>query len=290
MQYFIDSPHKIDNTAKLTFQEKEYSLFKFGASDIGRRYAAQLLPLIESFLANSQKKWKSIVVYSSPYDFIPTATHTMALPFYQALKKNPLTQNIEVIWNKIKRTTTYTVDYGNLSAEERFNLIGGDVFELETIPQPDALLVFIDDIKITGSHERVIRQMLDNYRLSNACLFYYFAILRNGEIPPAFENQLNYAHVNSPERVVELLHRRDFSFNTRMVKYILANPEKAFRFILANMKDEQMRDLIRLSVGNGYQKLGLYAPNFKRLLQMVETIAAIRSPYPATKKHTLDRS
>ena len=197
----------------------------------------------------------------------------MALPFYQALRDSTLTRNVEVLWHKIKRSTTYTVDYGNLSAEERFNLIGGDIFELETNPPPDALLVFIDDIKITGSHERVIRQMLEKYRLSNACLFYYYAILCNADIPPTFENQLNYAYVNSPERVIELLRRKDFLFNTRMVKYILASPGNAFDFILSSMEDNQIRNLARLAAGNGYPKLGLYTPNFKRLLQRIEILA-----------------
>ena len=64
---------------------------------------------------------------------------------------------------KINRTTTYSVDYGELSAKERLKLISNDIFKINENFNGDEILIFIDDIKITGSHEFVIKRMLKKY-------------------------------------------------------------------------------------------------------------------------------
>jgi hypothetical protein len=267
MQYFTDSPHKISDETRLTFSELAYSKFKFGASDIGRKFGAELYPVMESFLQQNQSKWDKIIVYSSPYDYIPTATYTMAFRFFEMLRKSPNLSGKTILWQKIKRTTTYTIDYGNLNAEERLQLIGKDSFELEHVPPPDALLIFIDDIKITGSHEYVIKRMIEKYRLPNDACFLYYAILDNKCICPTFENRLNYAYINSPQRVRELLCRSDFQFNTRVVKYILASPKADFREILSGMDEYQKGAFCQLAEGNGYSGIKAYADNFQMLVE-----------------------
>jgi hypothetical protein len=267
MQYYVDSPHKINDESELTFSESAYSMFKFGATEIGRKFGAELYPVMESFLQYSKREWDKLIVYSSPYDYIPTATYSMAFRFFEMLRESPMLSGKTVLWQKIKRTTTYTTDYGNLNAEERLKLIGKDNFELEHIPGPNALLVFIDDIKITGSHEYVIKRMIEKYRLPNDTCFLYYAILSNNCICPTFENRLNYAYINSPKRILELLCRADFQFNTRVVKYILASPEEDFRDILSGMNEYQKDLLCQLTEGNGYSRIKAYRDNFGILMK-----------------------
>ena len=38
-------------------------------------------------------------------------------------------------------------------------------------------LIFLDDIKITGSHEKLINKMISEYALPNDTYFLYYAVL-----------------------------------------------------------------------------------------------------------------
>jgi len=82
------------------------------------------------------------------------------------------------------RCQTYTEDYGALSAEERFNLIKNDTYKLITVPAKDDLCIFIDDISITGTHQRVVEDLLDSSGIETNSFFLYFAKLSNSDVCP----------------------------------------------------------------------------------------------------------
>jgi hypothetical protein len=64
------------------------------------------------------------------------------------------------------RTITYKEDYGELDAEQRLlKLIGNDSFHIDKMFLKGKTLVFLDDIRITGGHERMIMKMIDEYEL-----------------------------------------------------------------------------------------------------------------------------
>jgi hypothetical protein len=60
----------------------------------------------------------------------------------------------------IKRCQTHTEDYGALSAIERFNLVKSDTYEFIEISSIKDLCIFIDDISISDTHQRVIEKLL----------------------------------------------------------------------------------------------------------------------------------
>lgn len=264
MKYIIDAPYFIRDVNRLAFSPADYSKFKFGSSRTGAKFGEQIFPLVLPVLNNSSRKYNRIIVYSSPYNYIPTATYTMANRFYELLDEHHSFSG-EVLLHKINRSVTYTVDYGNLSATERLRLIGNDSFNFEVLPEPDDLLIFLDDIKITGSHERVICNMLQRYSIQNDCCFFYYAILENESIHPSFENDLNYAYVNSLQQLIEVLKLKDFRFNTRFIKYVLASETSDFISILSVMDRRARSELLQLAEGNSYHEFDTYAENFKLL-------------------------
>ncbi len=75
---------------------------------------------------------------------------------------------------KVHRTITYKEDYGELSAEERIRLIGNDSFHIDASFLRGKTLLFLDDIKITGSHERMILKMAKEHGLANPIYMLYF--------------------------------------------------------------------------------------------------------------------
>ena len=154
------SLYKINSGTSFGFDAASYSRFKFGDDAVAKTFGTELaLSFIKDRLAREHIE-QQIVVISSPYSFIPTATFAMKNYFVFQLNRWLADNHLPVVQDaKVHRTVTYKEDYGELNAEQRMNLIGNDSFHIDASFLKDKTLIFLDDIKITGSHERMILKM-----------------------------------------------------------------------------------------------------------------------------------
>lgn len=264
------SLHKIDNTETFSFCAKSYSRFKFGddvvAADFGRALA-------EGFIANElaiHPIQKQIVVISSPYAFIPTATFAMKNYFVFTLNTWLAEQGMPVVQEaKIHRTITYKEDYGELDAQQRLALIGNDHFHIDQFFLKDKALIFLDDIKITGSHEKMIHKMIQEYGLKNDTYLLYFAELVNTSIHPNIENYLNYFEVKSIFDLDGIIQNGKFAINTRIVKYILNAEANQFDQFIRNQTQEFVSTLFGMALGNSYHTIDAYVANMNKLKRLL---------------------
>lgn len=261
--------HSISDENNFDFSATEYSKFKFGSSKIGYKFGDDLFKKLIDLKSKELLLYKKIYVFTSPYDFIPTATNTIFKSFFENLSKY-LNGKCAVEKRKIHRNTTYTEDYGALSKEERFNLISKDVFEINNNFKGDELLIFLDDIKITGSHEFVVKKTLIENRIVNDVFFLYHAILENKKIDPTFENYLNYNYVKGVDEVIKLHNESDFVLNTRFTKYILSLKDEELNFFANKIKPDKLKTLIFSSKGNGYNKIPKFLGKLKILIKLQE--------------------
>ena len=226
----------ITDIDELGFEPVEYSRFKFGDYEVAKRFGRILFEyFISEMLHKKIAENSHLILYSSPYTYLPTSSLHMTKEFYRLLseylKRNPkLSINLE--FSKIERCQTYSEDYGSMSAEERYALIKNDTYMFSSIPPKKAVLVFIDDISITGTHQKVIEKLLNENDIRNKSFYYYFAKLENKSVDPTFENELNYAYVKGVEELAEIMLSKDFRNTTRTTKYILQlNEQKLFDLI-----------------------------------------------------------
>lgn len=258
----------IENENEFGFSPDDYSKFKYGAINIAKEYGYLLA---ERFIENCFKDHydgKQIVVLPSAYSYIPTASFFMKIFFVEKLNlflyKNgyPIVQE-----TKINRTVTYREDYGEMSAEDRYNLISGDSFHIDKEYIKDKQLLFLDDIKITGTHERIILKMLNDAQISNDCYMLYFAELINSNISPKFENYLNNYFVKDLEKVDWIIKNEKFVFNTRVVKYILNADSDKFETFISRQTPDFKRDILHHAIGNEYFKFESYLKNINMLIK-----------------------
>ncbi len=260
------SLYKIDNSEAFDFSAFEYSCFKYGDDIIAEKFGNALANgFIRNFLANRNDS-KQIVVISSPYSFIPTATFAMKNYFVFTLNRWLSENNLPVVQEtKVHRTITYKEDYGELSAADRMKLIGNDSFHIDSNFLIGKVLIFLDDIKITGSHERMITKMLHNNNLRNDTYLLYFAELVNYDINPNIENYLNYFAVKSIFDLDKIINAERFTINTRIVKFILNSSETTFQIFIQNQSITFLNRLYDMAIGNGYHTIDAYAQNLKQL-------------------------
>ncbi len=265
------SLHKIHSATSFPFSPAAYSRFKFGDGRAAAHFGNALAEgFIGAHLQNALPA-EQLVVIASPYAFIPTATFALKTHFVYALNRWLAAQGLPVVQEtKVHRTITYKEDYGALDAAQRMALIGGDSFHIDREFVAGKTLIFLDDIRITGSHERMILKMAGEYGLTNKTYLLYFAELANGEVHPNVENVLNYYSVKSIFDLGPIIAHKDFQINTRLVKYILHYaPADGARFLEAQ-SPAFLEALYNNALGNSYHTIEAYAPN----LHLLQTLLA----------------
>lgn len=262
------SLHKIGSAQDFTFSPSDYSFFKYGDKAVAEKFADALF---NGFIENHGEILNTdqqIVVLPSPYMAIPTASNFLCFYFKKKLDFY-LFQNGKKasIISKINRNHTYTTDYGNLSFEDRKNLIASDTYYLDKDFLSGKLCIFIDDIKITGSHEFTVTKILNEYDVKADFVFLYFAELTDMSIDPKIENYFNYFAVKTVDDVIEVMQKPKFEFNTRIVKYILGLDSSNFDYLTSKIKSAQAGLLLELAISNNYHLIAEYENNINALTQ-----------------------
>nr|WP_315251064.1 phosphoribosyltransferase family protein [uncultured Flavobacterium sp.] len=256
------SLHKIIEKDNSPFKEAEYSRFKFGDKFYAEKFAKELFSGFVDEFRELILADKEIVILPSPYLSIPTASNFLCYYFKKELNsflfKNGKKASIE---SKIYRNQTYVTDYGNLDFEQRVKLISNDTYYIDRNFINGKLCIFVDDIKITGSHEHTVNKILDQYNVEGDFIFVYFAQLANKEIHPKIENHYNYFAVHNVKDIVSIINSEHFQYNTRIVKFILSLDEDEFNYLVINISAIKSNELFHLAISNNYHQILEYKNN-----------------------------
>lgn len=260
------SLHKIIDEDQCPFDANEYSWFKFGDKHYAEKFANELFNGFIAEFGDLLLSKNEIVILPSPYLSIPTASNFLCFYFKKSLNsflfKNNKKASIE---SKIYRNQTYVTDYGNLSFDDRVKLIANDTYYIDKNFINDKLCIFVDDIKITGSHEHTVNKILDQYKVNGDFVFVYFAELMNKAIHPKIENHYNYFAVKGVNEIVDVINRTNFQYNTRIIKFILNLDETQFRFLINSISIEKRNDLFHLAISNNYHQILEYQNNINTI-------------------------
>lgn len=256
------SLYKITDKNDCPFSESEYSKFKFGENSYAEKFANELF---EGFIENNKElilAHDEIVILPSPYLSIPTASNYLCHYFKLRMNKFLFDNKKKALAeSKIYRNQTYTTDYGSLDFNDRVKLISNDTYYIDRNYISGKLCLFIDDIKITGSHEHIVKKILDEYNVEGEFAFVYFAELINKDIHPNIENYYNYFYVKDIHSLISIVNSVSFAFNTRIVKYILKLEEKDFLKLVAAVPTKLKHQLFDLALSNNYHTIDEYISN-----------------------------
>jgi len=255
------SLHKIKDDKVFGFSATDYSKFKFGDKSVARAFGIDLAKGFITDVLTHRHISNQIVVCCNPYTVIPPATMAMKEYFVYALNSWLLEHGYnEVQESHIMRSVTHTEDYGALNKEERVKLIGNDGYYMDDKLVNGKTILFLDDIKITGTSEMVMLKAIPNYQLADY-MFLYFAELVNETVRPQFENELNFAFVKRLVDLEMLIKSGEFALNTRAAKFILRSPFEEFQSFAHNLPVSVLVNLYDQSVSNGFLQVEAYSRN-----------------------------
>jgi hypothetical protein len=264
------SLHKITDQHNCPFSESEYSKFKFGDSALAEKFAEELFNGFISEHAELILSHDDVVILPSPYHSIPTASNYLSFHFKTKMNTFLYENNKKaLVESKIHRNQTYTTDYGNLDYNERVRLIANDTYYIDRNFINGKFCLFMDDIKITGSHEHIVKKILNQYNVEGNFIFVYYAELLNKEVHPNIENYYNYFFVKDVVSLSKVINAESFVFNTRTVKYILKLERADLLSLMALIDSSRFEQLFHLSVSNNYHTIADYKENLSYINQSI---------------------
>ncbi|MND86159.1 hypothetical protein D3C87_605980 [compost metagenome] len=262
------SLHHVEHQHVCPFSEMEYSRFKFGETIYAEKFAEALCKGFLMEHKNLILEQEEIVLLPSPYHSIPTASNFLCFYFKRELNRFLFHHGRAACKeSKIHRRQTYVEDYGNMDSEQRLKLISNDTYHLDRDFIAGKFCIFLDDIKITGSHEVTVERILKDHDVQGTFFFVYYAELFNRSIHPNIENKYNYFDVKSPVDLIRIINSASFCFNTRLVKYLLLLDETDFTQIVNQIPVDKISELFDLAISNNYHTIAHYQQNIIKLKQ-----------------------
>lgn len=252
--------HNFTGLTDLEFIPSEYSMLKFGSDSIARKYgyelAAKFFAAYSSLLLSNP-----CVVIPSPYNHVENAATIMTKHFINKINMLLTEANGEhVEYSIIHRKVTYTNDYGFLSKEKRKDLIDKDTFYFNRQFVEGKTLIFIDDVRITGSHEEKVISVMEDESLTNQAIFLYYGQYFGNS--PDIEAQLNFSYVQEPRLYLSLVLQGKCHVIVRTIKYLLSLPMLEAAEVVAQLPIDIREQIYHGSLGEGYYKIPAYQKNF----------------------------
>lgn len=197
-----------------------YSRFKHGSGSVAAQFAQLLARQYADHhdLASGERLW----VTGSGYAHAPPAAATLVGPFIEAL--GHLVPGVDARPLRVHRSGRSPGDYAAMSPTDRDTALRDDCM----YPEPGVdlhgeLVVALDDIRVTGTHERAMNDCLtaagtrwiDHLYLVDASAF---------GSSPQMESVLNLAAVTDVGQVLDIVSAADFVPNARVCRRVLTLP------------------------------------------------------------------
>lgn len=273
--------HRIKDASSPPFQVNEYSRFKYGSRSVAKQFGYELSEQFIKRLTMPSTEFnplfvdlkqafstKQIVVIPSPYDFIPTATFAMKDYFLCHFNEWLIAEGFSPCQEaKIHRERSYHMDYGKMSAEERRLSISGDHFHTDREFLSNKFVLFMDDIRITGGHEERIEEMVERLDIDCDYMHLYYGFLVDPEASPTVEHEYNHASAKSLYDISWIIRNEQFSWNTRVTKFILSAPEAEFCQFISYQSEAFQEKLAHYARGNRYHDLPEFSLNYNHLVK-----------------------
>lgn len=251
------------------FSSSTYSRFKHGclrSSDVmGRELAEAFIKYDRTY--NIIEYDTPVVVAASAYSTIPVASVQLKdafVKYFNRYLQEFGMRDVEEI--KIRRDGSHPQDYGKLTAEERKALISTDVFTIDE-DLDSCVTLFIDDIRVTGTHEQILQRSINDKR-DFKHVFLYYATVESSDIDCRIENELNKADISNLAELAELIDKGSTVINVRVVKTILQSDNHAVEGFLKGRHPEFIEDLKRAALTERYFKVPQYRKNIQTLNQI----------------------
>lgn len=253
--------HSFDNLDNPTFCPKDYSRLKFGSDIVARKFGEEMAEVFYKEHRDLLITDRCVVIPSA-YNVVEIAATILARHFMNHLN-DLLTREGHrgVEWTTMHRTMSYVADYSFMPKEERAALLKADKLFINRDFIDGKVLLFVDDVTITGTHEHKIVGFLNDLKLKNPRIFCYYARY-NGERAD-IEAALNQSSISGAEEYVQLIREPGHHLVVRAVRFLLDLPLSELMSVLRFVDGAFVDRLYFACLAKEYDKQEQYREGFE---------------------------
>lgn len=252
--------HTFADLETAPFNARDYSRLKFGSDAVAREFAGEMAE--EFYRAHSDLLLEErCVVIPSAYNVVEIAATILGRHFMNRLNDLVTRAGGDIVeWTTMHRTVSYLNDYADVSAEERKLLLDRDSLYIKREFIEGKIPIFVDDIYITGTHERKILAFLEELRFKRPAYFCYFAKYVGDRAK--IEGDLNRAGIGSLETFLEMLLSEKTHIMVRTLRlWMQAEPDVLHR-CLDQVDADYLDALYHAILARGYYTVPELARGF----------------------------
>lgn len=224
-----------------------YSRLKLGVTQSVDYFGAQLSRPAEEVITESLPEHADWVIAGPAYNVLPGGPNLLCSYLYENLR-NKLPDSIALSFAHLGDET------GNLEIKDAESLNSYHNYSTFTQQErtqsyehsPDPLLeprdfrgrsiLFVNDIKVTGTHQRYMEQVFAKLDVPQICWLYVLAIDQTiAEAEPEVEYAINQSSIGGFDEFAELLARDKLAYTsrciTRLLSYELSQLAKLFQML-----------------------------------------------------------
>lgn len=185
-------------------------------------------------------------------------------------------------WSMINRDVTYKHDYADQTPEERERMIQGDVFCANEAYLDGKILLFVDDITVTGSHMTNLMRFLEKRGMDNERCFVTLAAYNGPD--PSIEGRLNHIEIRDATDLARLSHEKNFKVTTRALRLFYAPAPEDFAELLDSYSSDKLEAFFQASIVSEYGYHDAFRTNFDFLKSRLATRAHIAAASATLRK------
>jgi adenine/guanine phosphoribosyltransferase-like PRPP-binding protein len=231
----------------------DYGAFKHGDGALAARFADRLA---ERFVREVLPVDADVLVTSSGFDVVPPAAFSLVAPFLAGLRRAGHVGQVRHA--KVGRTRVSDGDYAGMSLEERrTSLTGHDLVLDSEVDARGARVVALDDVVVTGVHERAMESALRRAGAAHVDHVYLVDAHAVGGVPMV-EARLNTTGVPSVLALVEVMRRPGFVPNARVARRVLSLPDADLSDLVATAPPAVLRWVEEAAAADKLGRLARY--------------------------------
>lgn len=256
---FVVQDFKFLDTA--LFNPRDYSALKFGSDRVAQLFGYQMGDKFYSkyrdILINNR-----CVIIPSAFNVVEIAATILARHFNNRLNDLLSRDGHRIVdWTTMHRSMSYIADYCLMPKEERKRMLNGDKLYINRDFIEGKILMFVDDITITGAHEDKIEDFLEDLGLTNQHIFCYYARYQGNATE--IESQLNHAGISTIDDYVKLVSEPNHHIVVRAVRFLLDQPLEDLALALERLDDKFLDKLYFACLAKEYDKIAGYRAGFE---------------------------
>lgn len=267
----LDKDNKLATNSNLGFEAinvDEYSRFKYGDGNIAKQYGKLMgRQVIQSFPDLLDQK--VVHVTSSAFKVAPPASSALLEPFLDSINKYSKEEGSDTSFLplRIHRANLTNGDYATMTIEEREAIVARNGLSLQKDSDiRDQSVLALDDIYVTGSHERSIEHVLAKHN-AGITIYSYILEAEGGKSQPKIEALINGSAVKAIDDILALTHEENFTPNARLCKYILSQSIADIDRFIAEAPEHVRAQVVEYATGDELHTMSSYRDTFNALVR-----------------------